>query len=198
MAVIPNGLNLADFPPAPSPVHGRPFTVAFLGRLTQEKGVPILLGAVESMKDGSNIQWLVAGDGPFRANVEAATQQADSRLHYLGFRENVLPLYHSSDLVVMPSLSEGHPMTALEAMACGLPVVASRVGGLPEIVIDGETGVLVPPDDVGALTGALRALASDPRAARTMGAAGRRRVETEFTLERMLARVVAVYQSAFE
>src|SRR6266511_2129664 len=132
MTVIPNGLNLADFPTVPASVHGQPFTIAFLGRLTEEKGVPVLLEAVESLKEVSSVQWLVAGDGPLRANIEAAAQRADSRLRYLGYQENVLPLYHASDLVVMPSLSEGHPMTALEAMACGLPVVASRVGGLPE------------------------------------------------------------------
>ena len=98
----------------------------------------------------------------------------------------------------MPSLAEGHPLTALEAMACGLPLVASRVGGLPEIVRERETGLLVPANEARALTDAVIALAGDRDRARALGAAGRRRVEAEFTLERMLERLTAVYQGVLE
>jgi glycosyltransferase involved in cell wall biosynthesis len=105
----------------------------------------------------------------------------------------VTPVYYAADTVVMPSLAEGHPMTALEAMACGLPLVASRVGGLAEIVVDGETGLLVPPGDAEALTAALTTLARDRARAQQMGAAGHRRVAAEFTQQRMLDGVAAVY-----
>jgi glycosyltransferase involved in cell wall biosynthesis len=102
------------------------------------------------------------------------------------------------DAVLMPSLSEGHGLTTLEAMASGLPVVASRTGGLSEVVVDGETGMLVPPGDAEALAGALTALAADRDRARALGRAGRKRVEQEFGVERMLERLIAVYQTVLE
>lgn len=217
LTVIPNGLDLAAFPPAP-PLPDRPFTAAFLGRLTVEKGVLVLLqvarrhaaalsadgdpAATARLSDpatlnaqpATSLRLIVAGDGPLRQAVEAAARQSGSRLQYLGHQADVLAIYHASDAVLMPSLAEGHPMTALEAMACGLPVVASRAGGLTEIVLEGKTGLLVPPGDAAALAAAVAAMAADPETARAMGAAGRRRAEAEFTLERMLERLVEVYE----
>src|SRR5436853_219369 len=115
LVVIPNGLDLAAFPPAPgvpdalSPPSGHPFTVAFLGRLTEEKGVRILLEAVERLSEASDLRFVMAGDGPLRTLVENAARRAGSRLEYLGYRADVLPVYHGADAVVIPSLSEGHP-----------------------------------------------------------------------------------------
>src|SRR5690554_4552737 len=97
-----------------------------------------------------------------------------------------------------PSLAEGPPFTALEAMAAGLPVVATHAGGLAEIVVDGETGVLVPAGDARALAEAVRALVNAPARARALGAAGRRRVEQEYTADAMLGRLISVYDKVME
>jgi len=194
LVVIRNGLDLTAFPLAPAAPLGRPFTAAFLGRLTEEKGVPVLLEAVSRFRNDDRQRFVIAGDGPLRPAVEKAAAGVASRLEYLGHRAEVLPVYHAADAVVFPSLAEGHPVAALEAMACGLPVVASRVGGLLETVVDGETGILVPPGEAEAMAAAVRALAADRERARAMGLAGRRRVEAEFTADRMLAEVVQVYR----
>jgi len=198
LAVIPNGLDPALFPQALLPPPDRPFTAAFLGRLTEEKGVRVLLEAARLAPDTPELRFVVAGDGPLRAAVEREAQRDGSRLEYRGHQEDVLTIYHAADAVLMPSLAEGHPLTALEAMACGLPLVASRAGGLPEIVRERETGLLVPANEARALTDAVIALAGDRDRARALGAAGRRRVEAEFTLERMLERLTAVYQGVLE
>jgi L-malate glycosyltransferase len=194
LAVIPNGLDVCAFPPGPGRAPGQPFTVLFAGRLTEEKGIRVLLQTARLLPAALDLRLLVAGDGPLREEVEREGSAAGSRLQYLGHQDDMLPVYRQADLVVMPSLSEGLPMTALEAMASGVPVVASRVGGLPEVVVEGETGLLVEPNDPAALGRALEALAADPERAASMGAAGRRRVEAEFTLDRMMERLVQVYQ----
>ena len=195
LSVIRNGVDLSHLLPAATPRPDRPFTFAFLGRLTEEKGVPVLLRAVAGLPTG--IQLRIAGDGPLRELVEKAAA-ASERLRYLGHCSDVLSLYHTVDAVVMPSLSEGLPMTALEAMACGLPLVASRVGGLPEVVQPDETGLLVAPDNADELAGAMARLAEDPDTAAAMGASGRKRVEREFDQERMLERIEETYRSLLE
>jgi glycosyltransferase involved in cell wall biosynthesis len=189
-------VDLAQLRPAAAPRPDRPFTFAFLGRLTEEKGVPVLLRAVAGLPAG--VQLRIAGDGPLRDLVEKAAAAAPERLHYLGHCADVRSLYHAVDAVVMPSLSEGLPMTALEAMACGLPLVASRVGGLPEVVQPDETGLLVAPDNGDELAGAMARLSEDPDTAAAMGASGRKRVEREFDQERMLERLEETYRSVLE
>jgi glycosyltransferase involved in cell wall biosynthesis len=202
LTVIPNGLDLDAFRPplmlrCPRSAE-RPFTAAFLGRLTREKGVLVLLEAARLVLERHEVRFVVAGDGPLRAAVKEAARQHGSPFVYLGHQDDVQAVYHAADAIVIPSLSEGQSLTALEAMACGLAVVASRAGGLPEMVVDRETGLLVPPGEAEALAEALGALACDRVRARTLGAAGRRRVEQEFAVERMLERVIAVYGGVLE
>jgi glycosyltransferase involved in cell wall biosynthesis len=100
------------------------------------------------------------------------------------------------DVFVLSSVTEGLAMTLLEAMAAGKPIVATRVGGNPEAIAEGETGLLVPPRDPAALAGAIGALLADPRRAASMGAAGRERVRQEFSLQAMVRRYAAVYDRA--
>jgi glycosyltransferase involved in cell wall biosynthesis len=190
MEVIPNGLDPAAFFPAPAPPPPTPFVASFLGRLTEEKGVPVL---IEAARRSTGVELRVIGDGPLRPALEAA--QREGLLRYAPYQEDVLAAYHASHAVAVPSLAEGFGLSALEAMACGLPVVASAVGGLPEVVVDGETGALVPAGDAGALAAALGDLAAHTERARALGAAGRRRVEAEFTQERMIERLLRVYRS---
>lgn len=194
--VIRNGVDPAAFPDVKTGRPPHPFTALFMGRLTEEKGIPVLLEAVEAAGEGPAISLVIAGDGPLRSRVEQAAARNAGRVRYVGHVSEVLTAYRQADVVVMPSLSEGLPMTALEAMACGLPLVASRVGGLPEVVADGETGLLVPPGDPSALAAALRVLAADPVRAAAMGDVGRARVADRFTEERMLEQLIACYHTA--
>jgi len=110
----------------------------------------------------------------------------------------VVQLYSHAAVFVCPSIYEPFGLINLEAMACGTPVVASRVGGIPEVVVDGETGWLVEPGDATALGRALREALADPERARRMGEAGRRRVEAQFAWDRIADRTLAVYRDAIE
>ena len=109
-----------------------------------------------------------------------------------------IELYSHAAVFVCPSIYEPFGLINLEAMACGTPVVASRVGGIPEVVVDGETGRLVEPGDVAALGQALRETLADPERARRMGEAGRGRVEAHFSWDRIADRTIAVYRDAIE
>ena len=112
----------------------------------------------------------------------------------LGICADPYPILAALDLFVMPSLAEGLGVAALEAMACGLPVVASAVGGLRDLVTDGATGLLVPPADPVALAKAINKLASEPKLRAAMGAAGRIRVADHFSLAAMAQRTLALYR----
>ena len=113
---------------------------------------------------------------------------------FLGFRRDVAEVLHSFDLFVLSSVTEGVSLTLLEAMAVGKPIVATRVGGNPEVVADGVTGLLVPPGDPHALSSAVGRLISNEALAQRMGAAGRKRVEEHFTLTRMAEAYRRLYE----
>jgi glycosyltransferase involved in cell wall biosynthesis len=193
LTVIPNGVDLEAFSPSPVPPQSRPFTISFLGRLTEEKGVPELLSLVDRWPASVPARFLIAGDGPLRRAVSEAAR-AGSPICFLGHQQDPRVVYRQTDVVVMPSHSEGHPITALETMASGLPLVATQVGGLAEIIVAGETGLLVPPGNPAALLEALLGLASNRQRREAMGAAGRCRAEVEFGLTRMLDRLEALYR----
>lgn len=154
------------------------FTVVSVGRLAAEKDLPTLVEACA----GLSVPWrlLIAGTGPEQATVEAVVDRFGVRdqVSFLGrVEQHDLPaLYRQASVVAQTSLSEGVPVVLMEAMACGRAVVATRVGGIPELITDGESGQLVPPRDAAAVTAALQRVASDPDLAASQGAAGRRRV----------------------
>jgi glycosyltransferase involved in cell wall biosynthesis len=139
----------------------------------------------------------IAGTGPQREELEREAERLGltGHLRFLGWQQDLGPIFRSWDIFAMPSLEEGFGMAALEAMAEGLPVVATSVGGLPEVVEDGQTGYLVPPSDVTALSERLRLLILDPKGRRAMGAAGRERARNLFSADRMVAEIAAVYDS---
>lgn len=116
----------------------------------------------------------------------------------LGRRRDVPDLLHAADIFVLSSRQEGFPITILEAMAAGKPIVATDVGGCAEAVVDGETGLIVPPEDPAALAEAIASLLGDPERARAMGAAGRERVQREFTIDRMVEQHLELYTQALE
>jgi glycosyltransferase involved in cell wall biosynthesis len=141
-----------------------------------------------------------AGDGPLRAELEARARRLglDDSLRLLGFRSDLSEVYAGLDVVALTSDSEGMPLALVEAMAAARPVVASRVGGVPEVVVDGVTGIVFPAGDREALAGALAGLLADPERRRAMGEAGRRRYEERYTLERMAAAYASLYHRALE
>src|SRR5213078_762420 len=135
------------------------------------------------------------GGGAFRTELEreAEREGAAGRVLFTGYREDAPALIARFDVLALPSTIEGLPLVILEAMARGRPVVATPVGGTPELVVDGETGLLVPPRDPAALAAALQRVLEDRDLADRLGEAGRRRVSERFTLEGMTRRMLELY-----
>ncbi len=161
-----------------------------VSRLSPEKGIDILLEVAHKLPD---VQFIIAGDGPERENLE---KKSNSNVAFLGFVKDVPDLLSQADVLCVPSRSEGLGLSALEAMASGVPVVASRVGGLPEVILDGETGLLVPPEDPEALRVALKTLLDDPKLRKAMGEAGKNRARAMFDAKTMQKKTRAVWEEA--
>ncbi|HWP02624.1 MAG TPA: glycosyltransferase family 4 protein [Gemmatimonadaceae bacterium] len=196
--VIPYGTHIERFAAAargPSPrsrlrLNPESRVVLFLGRLAPDMGLETVLDAAPNILASSpEACVLIAGaTGPLRTTVERAAAQTRNRLRLaVDVPERDLPAYlAASDVVMVPTLGPRAcgSLAALEAMATARPVVAARVGGIPEIVVDGETGILVPPGDPQALEAAVVRLLTDPATARTMGRRGAERVKTHFDISR--------------
>jgi len=192
--MIHNGVALdrpamanASLRAALSPTPDRPLMLT-VARLHPQKGLGYLLSAAACVPGAV---FLVAGDGPQRGALEAESRRLGlaERVIFLGHREDVPALLACCDLFVLPSLFEGLPVSVLEAMAAGKPVIATAVGGTDEVVVHGETGLLVQPGDAGALAEAIQLLLADSGLADRLGTAGRARVEREFSAEAMVDRV---------
>ena len=145
-------------------------------------------------------RFLILGEGELRDALERQIQELGLERHVLlgGFRTDALGLMKSFDLFVMSSVTEGLGSAMLEAMVCRRPVVATRAGGIPEVVVDGETGLLVPPHDEPALADAMVRVLGDPRSPRGLADAGYERVVREFSVERMVERTLEVYRRRLE
>jgi glycosyltransferase involved in cell wall biosynthesis len=167
--------------------------VLTVARLDAQKGVTHLLDAAAVVPDAV---FAIAGDGPDRAMLEARASALGltERVRFLGHRRDVPALLASADLFVLPSLYEGLPLAALEAMAAGVPVIATAIGGTSEIVRDGETGTLVPPGDGAALGVAIARVLADRDAAARLARAARALVQREFSVESMVRGVSRVYE----
>jgi glycosyltransferase involved in cell wall biosynthesis len=182
--VIPNAVDVDAYPQAPlERVVPRLISV---GRLAAPKDWSTLLSALAGLEPAAFAEAVIVGDGPERERVEdeLARRSLDGRLRLLGERHDVPRLLAHADVFVLASHSEGLPLSVIEAMAAGLPVVASDVGGLRELVRDGETGTLVSPGDPTALADALRPLLADRALRRRLGWAGRERAKELFDLPR--------------
>ena len=195
---IPNGVRSADQIPAAS---ARAMLLAELGnrsgrlivgtvaRLVWFKGLDVLAAAAATVvKSYPESVFVVVGDGPLRGELErqARALGVARSFAFLGERRDVAQLLRALDVFVLPSVSEGMPVTILEAMNAATPVIATRVGGVPELVDDGETGLLVPPRDPEALGAAILHLLESPRLRADMGRRGRERVACHFSAERMV------------
>ena len=186
---IPNGIDIEALralaaEPVPQLPPGHPLVVC-AARLEEVKGVEYLVRAAADLPEAVVA---ITGTGPLDSHLRevAVALGVAERVTFLGRVPLVAPVLAAADIVVLPSLSEGLPTVALEAMALARPVVATRVGGTPEAVEDGVTGLLVEPRDPAALAGAIRRLAADPEFARALGEAGAARAEERFTSARMV------------
>ena len=182
--VIHNGVALDGPRHRPDAAPDGPPVVLAVGRLRAPKDFPTLVGAAGRLAPASARVRIVC-DGPERAALEAEVErrQGGADVELLGERDDVPRLLAEADVFVLPSRSEGMPLSVLEAMAAGLPVIASAVGGVPELVVDGVTGLLVPPADEAALAAALERVAGDADTRARMGEAARHRAEAEFGIE---------------
>jgi glycosyltransferase involved in cell wall biosynthesis len=193
LRTILNGIDIDRFRFIGPDPAGPVVTVA---RLSPEKDVANLVRAAAiAAERAPNLRVEVAGGGACRADLDrlAAELGVADRVAFLGEVRDVAAVLRRASLFVLPSRSEGIPLTVLEAMARGLPVVATRVGGLPEVIEDGRTGLLVPPADPAALARAIVEVLDDPRRGDDMGHAGRRRVERCFDVRRMVEQYEDTY-----
>ncbi len=171
--------------------------VLFAGRLAEQKRVDDLLKALDLLQHVQpDVRTLIAGEGPLRTRLEetAHAYRLDDRVRFLGHREDVPRLLAAADLLVLPSSYEGLPNVVLEAMRFRKPVVATAAPGTTEVVVNGETGLLVPIGDQVRLTRAIRDVVRDPALARRLGEAGRARVEAHFTAAAMIDHFAELYE----
>lgn len=178
---------------------GLPSNSALIGivcRLIEQKGVTYALQAFARLaSDFPESHLVIAGEGVLRPQLEAEARALaiNERVHFIGWCEDVTAVLAGLDMLLAPSLWEGFGLVFLEAMNAQLPIIASAVSAIPEIVVDGETGLLVPPRDVDALVGALRTLLMDAPLRQHMGLLGQDRLETHFTLSHMVDETSALY-----
>ena len=205
VVTIPNGIELMNFPVSADVGHLRRSLgldperslVLQVGRLSAQKNpVGFVEGAAVVASGRPKVQFALAGDGPLRGQVAARIRELGlwGHVHLLGWRDDAPQLMPAADIVTLTSRWEGAPYALLEAMACSRPVVATTVNGCPEIVVDGRTGFLVPPDEPAVWARAVVRLLDDPELAASAGRQGRRRGEHHFTRFQMMARIEALYE----
>jgi sugar transferase (PEP-CTERM/EpsH1 system associated) len=215
IAQICNGVDVGRFAPRATSRRDGPvaarfpdadlFVVGTVGRLSPVKHQALLIDAFAGAcalagAGAARMRLVIAGDGPDRAALEARVAACGiaGRVWMTGSRDDVPELMVDFDLFVLPSLAEGISNTILEAMACGLPVVATRVGGNAELVADGRTGMLVPSDDAAAMARVLRDYAMDPTRATVEGRAARGRAVSHFSIDAMVSKYAELYDSLLD
>jgi glycosyltransferase involved in cell wall biosynthesis len=174
------------------------FVVGWIGRMTGVKRTEDVLLAFRRLRDlGIDACLCLVGDGPDRRTVERRAHDLGVMRNtlFLGFQEEVAPFYAAFDALILPSLNEGTPVSAIEALAAGRPVVATRVGGVPDVVRDGVDGFLTPPGAVDELARRLAELAADPRLRLQMGSAGREHVVPRYSVGRLIDETDLLYRS---
>jgi glycosyltransferase involved in cell wall biosynthesis len=167
-----------------------------IARLTEQKAHRVLLDAIAAQRDLARLHLLVIGDGELRGALELQAQRLGlaGRVHFAGARRDLGNVLGAIDMFVMPSLWEGLPLSLVLAMGAGLPVIASRVAGIPEVVKHGETGLLVAPGDAADLAAALVRVSGDARLRMTLGAAAQAFVVPRFGVDGYIASMTALYR----
>ncbi len=195
--MIPNGVDTEQFRPQPKDagflqeigVHATACVVGIVAQLRPEKNHELLLQAAAKVRQqGVNAQFVIVGDGARRLDLESLCGQLglQDAVHFLGACRDIPRLLAHFDLFVLTSKMEANPVSILEAQACGLPVVATRVGSIPDTVIDGQTGLLVRPGDVEGMAAAVAGLLKDESSRRRMGHAARQNIEQNWSIDRMV------------
>jgi glycosyltransferase involved in cell wall biosynthesis len=208
---IYNGIDIRPFQAVPAEVRpslrrslgipGEALVIGFTGRLNPVKGLLELLDVLPGLFDGYPQIWLLlVGDGELRADLETRARQLSiaGRVRFTGARQDIPELLSAMDIFVLPSRWEGFSNSVMEAMAGGLPVAAIAVGGIPELVIDGETGLLAPPGEYPQLANLLSRLITDPALRKRLGQAGQRRIAAHFTLEQNVRQTCQVYEDLLQ
>jgi glycosyltransferase involved in cell wall biosynthesis len=203
VVVIHNGVRLSPGPARSRatslpPENGRGAVVAMVGRIVPQKGVgPFLHAASDVLKHFPRTEFLVAGEGPARERyeAEACALGISNKVRFTGYLRDITSLYAAIDIMALPSLTEGLPMAILEAMAAEKAVVASRVGAIPDVITDRETGLLVEPGDATGLARALCNLISDGRLRARLAQDGRALIEKSFSAEKMARSYLRLYET---
>jgi len=192
--VVHNGVDLDAF--TARPVPSQPGVVGYIGRLAPEKGIDTLIDTVPAVIDRCpHARFVIAGAGPLRERLadRVTTMDVASHVRFAGEITDTASFLQEVDVLACPSRTETFGLGILEAMASGVPVVAARVGGIPEVVENSVTGVLVPPGDPVALATALCSVLDNPSRWAQLARAGRTRAETHFSLQKMVQSVETVY-----
>jgi glycosyltransferase involved in cell wall biosynthesis len=199
--VIYNGIDPASFSPTPctrdKAYQGKTPLLACAGRLVPEKGYNFLIEALETIKHNyPSVYLLIIGDGEMKNTLETQVTRLNLQNHiqFLGLRQDVACLLNQADMVIVPSLYESFGLVILEALALKKPVIASAVNGIPAIIEDGRTGLLVPPADPSALGQAIIKLADNPLRMQQLGESGYQKLHAVFTKQHMISHIEQLYQ----
>lgn len=187
IAVIPNGVDVDHFAKLPPRMSAGNFVVGCIARLSVEKGVDVLLRAAELLP---NMRFIIAGDGPDRADLERI---APSNVRFLGRIADIRNVLAEADVIAIPSRLEGQGIVALEAMAAGVSIVASRVGGLAEMLTDDATALLIVPNSASELALALTRMAEDESLRQKLASQAKLLVRSEYSLPKMIESLEGVY-----
>ena len=202
--IIPDGVDPSSFENKdPQPwrqklgIDEKSPVIGFIGSLIKKKGIEVLLRAGPTiLEKHPSCRFLVVGEGPLQSHLEqvVTTLGTTNSVIFTGRQTDIPGMLAAMDVFVLPSLQEGLGVSVLEAMAAGRPIVASRVGGLPESVLQGETGFLFKPEDAGELAESLLTLLDDPEMCARFGQAGKKRVATHFSSTKMALQYEALYR----
>jgi glycosyltransferase involved in cell wall biosynthesis len=198
--VIANGIHSNGEAERPA-LHREVPVIRGCGRLVENKGFEVLIEAAALLKtEGRAFVVEIAGEGPERPRLEEAIEARglQERVRLLGDRDDARELIADADVFVLPSFNEGLPLVVLEALHAGRPLVASDLPGLRGVVVDGESGILVPAGSAQALAGAIGTLIDNPEAARMLGRAGRAHAREEFSIERTAASYLELYSQVLD
>jgi L-malate glycosyltransferase len=190
--IIYEGIDLSLYPKDPARLHRSPNELTAIGtvaHLSHEKGLNFLIEAASLIPNAKEkLRFVIVGNGDCLPELKALAQAKGLRdiFQFVGFHTNISQYMNAFDIFALPSLSEGLSSSILEAMAASLPIVATKAGGIPELVQNGDNGLLVEPADPAALARAIQYLVDNPEISRNMGLRGRARMEEQFTLERKI------------
>jgi glycosyltransferase involved in cell wall biosynthesis len=175
--------------------------IGSIGRLVWQKGLEHLVQAMPKvLNQFPQTKVLIAGEGPLKDELEALAQKLKVGEHiiFANFRKDIREILSAINILIVPSLLEGFPMITLEGMAMAKPIIATGIDGIREQIVDGESGILIPPKDPDAIAKAIVRLSTEKDFSQNLGLEGRRRVEKEFTVEKMVYETEKVYESLYE